>query len=71
MADWKKLARSLALADGTIDEREVEALRQEIFADGRVDDEELAFLQDLKRSAGSAAPALDQLIADCEKSRGK
>jgi len=38
MADWRKMARAILLADGTIDEREVAAIRKELFADGTIDD---------------------------------
>ena len=36
MANWRQLAMAALLADGTIDEREVEILRREFFADRRI-----------------------------------
>ena len=53
MANWRQLAMSALLADGAIDEREVEILRKEFFADRRIDRE-----HDRKNAgSGPAAPA--------------
>src|SRR5262249_1310565 len=41
MADWRKLAKELTLADGRIDTKETNILRKELFADGRIDKSEL------------------------------
>ncbi|MCI0459875.1 MAG: hypothetical protein L0Z62_23235 [Gemmataceae bacterium] len=68
MADWKKLTKELLLADGTVDRREVDLLRKELFADAKVDDIELEFLLEVKRSANSVAPSYQQLVLDAIKS---
>ncbi len=67
MADWKKLTKELLLADGTVDRREVDLLRKELFADGRIDDIELEFLLEVKKSANSVAPSFPQLVLDAIK----
>ena len=70
MADWRKVAKSLALGDGRIDEKETAVLRKELFADGKIDKSELDFLYELKRKATSNVRSFDALIAECEKARG-
>jgi len=55
MADWRKVAKALALADGRIDEKEVAALD---------------FLKEIQRGCKTSVQALDKLIADCERVRG-
>jgi len=67
MADWKKLAKSILLADGKIDDREVAVLRKELFADNRIDEVELQFVLELKKSAPDSAPAFAQLVFDALK----
>jgi hypothetical protein len=67
MADWQKLAKELLLADGTIDRREVDLMRKELFADGHIDDIELEFLLELKKSAASVVPSFQQLVLDAVK----
>jgi uncharacterized tellurite resistance protein B-like protein len=42
-------------------------MRTVILADGSANKSELAFLQEIKKEAKTAVKALDQLIADCEK----
>ncbi len=69
MAEWRKVAKALALADGRIDEKEVGILRRELFADGKIDKSELDFLYEIKRGSASAVKALDKLIEECEKER--
>jgi hypothetical protein len=64
MADWKKLTKELLLADGTVDRREVDLLRKELFADAKVDDIELEFLLEVKKSANAVAPSYQQLVLD-------
>ena len=51
MADWKKLASDLLLADGVLDADEAGLLETEIMADGVVDAEELEFLVGLRNAA--------------------
>jgi hypothetical protein len=67
MADWQKLAKELLLADGTIDRREVDLLRKELFADGHIDDIELEFLLELKKSAASVDASFHLLVLDAVK----
>jgi hypothetical protein len=67
MADWRKLAKALTLADGTIDDREVSILRDELFADGEIDESELEFLGELRNEAEGASPAFMGLYAQAVK----
>jgi hypothetical protein len=67
MADWKKTAKAFLLADGGIDDREVEVLRKELFADGKIDDIELDFLMELRRDAQRLVPAFHFLVIDALK----
>ena len=62
MADWRHVAKTLALADGRIDERETNILRRELFGDGILHREELLFLIDLWNEAVEAAPAFHDLV---------
>lgn len=66
MAEWRKVAKAFALADGHITQKEVEILRQQIFADGSVSKSEMDFLHELKAEAKSSVKLLDDLIAECE-----
>ena len=68
MADWKKTAKAFLLADGAIDGREVAVLREEMFADGKVDDIELDFLFELRRDAKSVVPDFHFLMIESIKS---
>jgi hypothetical protein len=68
MADWRKLTKSLLLADGKLDEREAGLLRKELFADGKIDNDEIEFLLDLRRSAPGSAPGFSRLCFDAMKS---
>ena len=62
MADWKKLAKALALADGKIDTREAKIIKDEIWADGKLDKSELEFLLDLKKSAKSVVGDFNKML---------
>ncbi len=68
MADWRKMAKAILLADGTIDEREVAVLRKEFFADGKVDDIELEFLLDLRNTAKGVKASFNVLVLEALKS---
>ena len=57
MADWKKLAISLTLADGRIDDDEVKILRKELWADGKIDKDEVKFLIEMRNRAQKKAKA--------------
>jgi hypothetical protein len=54
MADWKRLAKNLILADGVIGQRETEIVITEFLADHLIDRSETEFLLDLRRSASAA-----------------
>jgi uncharacterized tellurite resistance protein B-like protein len=68
MANWRQLCMSALLADGAIDEREVEIIRKEFFADRRIDRSELEFLIEARRLARSAVPSFDRLLFECIRS---
>jgi len=57
MADWKKLAVALTLADGKIDDDEVKILKKELWADGQIDKEEVKFLIEMRNQAQKKAKA--------------
>jgi tellurite resistance protein len=66
MAEWRKVAKAFALADGHISEKEVAVLRKEILADGAISKSEMDFLLEIKAEAKSAVKLLDELIAECQ-----
>ena len=68
MADWRKLAKALTLADGYIDTKEANILRKELFADGKIDKSELEFLSELRDQASSCVREFTQLFIDGVKS---
>ncbi len=68
MANWRNLAMSALLADGAIDEREVEILRKEFFADRRIDRAEMEFLLEARRKAGACAPSFEKLVFEALRS---
>ena len=55
------------LADGRISVGEAAWLRQMLFADGKIDDEERKFLHELKGEAKQACREFDALFAECMK----
>jgi hypothetical protein len=62
MAEWKKVAKRALLLDGRIDLKETAVIREEIFADGRVDKSELEFLFSLRKEAESCVEAFNELF---------
>ena len=68
MANWRTLCKLALLADGTIDDREVEIIRKEFFADGRIDRAELEFLLEVNRAAHAAAPSFKKLLFEAIRS---
>ena len=48
MADWRKLAVDLVLADNAIDENEVKILKKHLYEDGKIDKKEVEFLVELR-----------------------
>ena len=57
MAEWRKLAVQLTLADGKIDDDEVKILKKELWEDGKIDREEVQFLVELRNAAQKKAKA--------------
>src|SRR4051794_9341387 len=67
MADWKKLAKAVILADGYIEKKEVDIIRREILADGVVSKSEAEFLVDLRKSAPKAVAEFHQFVFEVVK----
>jgi len=67
MAEWRKVAKVIALGDGHVSQKEVEILRDVILKDGHISKSEIDFLNEIKTEAKSSVKLLDELIADCEK----
>jgi uncharacterized tellurite resistance protein B-like protein len=67
MADWRKLAKALALADGKIDTKETEIIKKEIYADGKLDKSELEWLIELRNSASGVVSAFNDFFFDALK----
>lgn len=65
-----KVVTDYVLKDGEISEHEAGWLRDTLFADGKIDDREWAFLQDVNKKAKTKSNAFIQLYADAEKKRG-
>jgi hypothetical protein len=62
MADWKRLAKSIILANGTIQEKEAEIIKAEILSDGTIDKTEVEFLIDLRKSAPKAVQKFHEFV---------
>ena len=62
MANWRNLCKTALLGDGQIDEREVNLIRKEFFADGRIDRSELEFLLEVRREAKAMVPSFQKLL---------
>ena len=68
MADFRKLALDLILADGKIGDDEVKVLQKELWADGRIVVKEVEFLIELRNAAqkkakgGNLSPAFETLF---------
>jgi uncharacterized membrane protein YebE (DUF533 family) len=67
MADWKKVAKAVILADGYIEEKETAILKKEILADGVVSKSEAEFLIDLRNSAPKAVQSFHTFVFDVVK----
>src|SRR5262249_27932319 len=67
MADWRKLAKALALADGRIDTKETEIIRRELYADGKLDRSEVEWLLDVRRSSSGSVQAFDKMVFEALK----
>src|SRR5262245_45410352 len=66
MADLQKLKATI-LADGMIEDHEVELIRQELYADGRIDQDEVEFLVGLRNEAQKVCPAFEKLFFEAVK----
>jgi hypothetical protein len=66
MADLQQLKATL-LADGILEDHEVESIRQELYADGKIDKEEVEFLLSLRNEAEIVCPAFEDLFFEAVK----
>lgn len=62
MADWRKLAKKLALADGRIDTKETRIIKEALLGDGHLDKSEFEFLIEIRRGAESVVGEYDDLV---------
>ena len=62
MADWRRLAKKLALADGRIDTKETRIIREALLGDGHLDKSEFEFLIELRRAAESVVGEFDEMV---------
>lgn len=67
MADWRTLAKALALADGSIDERETQLIKREILADGKLDKNELEWLIEVRNGAQRVVDSFNEFFFDVLK----
>ena len=67
MADWKKLAKALILADGYIAEKETELVRKSLLDDGVINKSEAEFLLDLRNSAPRAVLKFHTFVFEAVK----
>lgn len=67
MADWKRLAKVLILAGGSIEEREADIIRKELLADGTINKSEAEFLIDLRNSAPRAVAKFHLFVFEVVK----
>jgi hypothetical protein len=67
MADWRRLARALILADGYIERKETDIIRRELLADGVISKSEAEFLVDLRRSAPRAVAEFHAFVFEVVK----
>lgn len=63
MADWRKVAMAVILADGSVSDREVKVLKKQLYADKKITHEELQFLIDLRSAAMKKSKAQGLLPA--------
>ena len=66
MADLKKLKEAI-LADGVIEDHEVETIRRELYADGKIDRDEVEFLVALRNEAREVCPAFEAFFFEAAK----
>ena len=61
MANLQNL-KAQVLADGKIEDHEVEIIRRELYADGQIDKDEVEFLIALRNEAKAVCPAFEELF---------
>ena len=66
-----KVVTDYVMQDGEISDHEAKWLRETLFADGKIDDREWAFLQKLNKKATKKSNAFITLYSDAEKKRNK
>jgi hypothetical protein len=62
MADFRKLARALILAEDRVTDRAFEVIRREFIRDGVIDREELEFLLDVRKAVGAVPHEFNRLL---------
>jgi len=67
MAEYRKLSLDLIAADGNVDETEVKLLKKHLYADGKIDHDEVVYLMDLRaalarKDKDASFPHLDKLV---------
>ena len=67
MADWKRMAKALILADGYIEEKKTEIIKKIILADGVVTKSEAEFLLDLRMNAAVAVESFHLFVFEVLK----
>ena len=60
-----KAVKDNVLADGVIDASEAGRLREMLFADGKIDDDEKKFLARVKKAATATSPEFERLYDEC------
>src|SRR5215213_4263204 len=65
MADWRKVALAAILADGKVDDTEVKVLQRELKeADGKIGEDGIKFLLELRATAQKKAKAKKEELTD-------
>lgn len=67
MADWKRMCKTLILADGYIEEKEAEIIKKEFLADGVINKSEAEFLVDLRNTAPKAVKKFHDFVFEVVK----
>lgn len=66
-----KVIDEVILKDGKVDKKEVAWLRKNLFADGKIDDREWKYLEDLNKKAKEKHADFATLLKDCEDARAR
>jgi len=67
MTDWKQLAKSLILANGSVERKETDILKRELLADGVISKAEAEFLIDVRKSAPKAVAEFHAFVFEVVK----